>query len=56
MPELNAFQKSDDPQTLNLKKNIPIYIVYFTAWPDINGRVRFRDDIYQLDNALVSWF
>ena len=37
-------------------KTIPIYFVYFTAWPDPDGRVRFREDIYNLDNALTSWF
>lgn len=40
----------------HLNQTVPIYFVYFTAWPDETGRVRFRDDIYQLDNALVSWF
>lgn len=39
-----------------LKEPIPIYFMYFTAWPDSSGRVRFREDIYQLDNALTSWF
>ena len=35
---------------------IPVYFVYFTAWPDADGRVRFREDIYQQDRAMVSWF
>ena len=56
MHELNNFKKSNSTKKLNLNKHIPVYIVYFTAWPDKIGRVRFRDDIYQLDNALVSWF
>lgn len=35
---------------------VPIYFVYFTAWPDESGRVRFREDIYQQDAAMTSWF
>ena len=35
---------------------IPIYFVYFTAWPDSEGQVRFRKDIYQQDKALISWY
>ncbi|MDP0562897.1 MAG: L,D-transpeptidase family protein [Candidatus Endonucleobacter sp. (ex Gigantidas childressi)] len=43
-------------EKVSLNKIIPTYFSYFTAWPDESGRVRFRNDIYQLDNALVSWF
>ena len=39
-----------------LNQTIPIYFLYFTAWPDDSGRVRFREDIYQLDHAMTSWF
>ena len=56
MPVLNNYRQSETPQKIHLNKKIPIYIVYFTAWPDKTGRVRFRDDIYQLDNELISWF
>lgn len=28
---------------------IPIFIVYITAWVDDEGRVNFRDDLYQMD-------
>ncbi|MDD7805767.1 MAG: L,D-transpeptidase family protein [Endozoicomonas sp. (ex Botrylloides leachii)] len=39
-----------------LNKPVDVYLSYFTAWPDSNGRVRFRDDIYNYDEPLVSWF
>ena len=29
---------------------IPIFIVYITAWIDDEGRVNFRDDLYQMDS------
>ena len=47
---------SSETQKLKLKQEVPIYFMYFTAWPDDNGRVRFREDIYKLDNALTSRF
>jgi len=37
-----------------LKKKIPIYLTYFTAWVDDNGELNFRDDIYGLDEKLDS--
>ena len=49
--------KADSPTfTRKLGEDVPVYFTYFTAWPDAGGRVRFREDIYQLDNALTSWF
>jgi murein L,D-transpeptidase YcbB/YkuD len=39
---------------LALRKPVSLYFVYFTAWPDSKGRVRFRDDIYNLDAALLA--
>ncbi len=52
----NEGHRTDSTTKVTLEKQIPIYFVYFTAWPDAKGRVRFRKDIYQLDNALISWF
>ncbi|MCX7304800.1 MAG: L,D-transpeptidase family protein [Hyphomicrobiales bacterium] len=28
---------------------IPVYVAYFTAWPDKNGKVEYFDDIYERD-------
>lgn len=54
--ELNQGLTTSDTQKIRLKNSIPVYFMYFTAWPDASGRVRYRDDIYQLDKALTSWF
>lgn len=35
-----------------LKKKIPVYLTYFTAWADKDGNVAFFDDIYQRDQSL----
>lgn len=34
---------------VKLKQKLPIYIVYFTAWPDADGGVSFYQDIYRRD-------
>lgn len=34
---------------LNVKNKLPVYITYFTAWPDEQGRVQYYDDIYDRD-------
>ncbi len=39
-------------QYVTLKKTVPVYIVYFTAFVDGKGKLNFRDDIYDRDNKL----
>jgi murein L,D-transpeptidase YcbB/YkuD len=31
---------------------IPVYVAYFTAWPDADGKVQFFDDVYSRDMYL----
>lgn len=35
---------------------IPVYVAYFTAWPNADGKVQFYDDIYQRDMYLQRAF
>jgi murein L,D-transpeptidase YcbB/YkuD len=37
-----------------LKKKVPVYIGYFTAWVDRNGNINFYDDVYQRDESLIK--
>ncbi len=39
-----------------LKQKLPVYLVYFTATADSNGRVSFYDDIYGHDRQLASMY
>ncbi len=39
---------------VSLKKKIPVYIGYFTAWVDRKGELNFYKDIYQRDESLVK--
>lgn len=39
---------------VTLKKNIPVFIGYFTAWVDQNGQLNFRDDVYGHDKEMAE--
>ncbi len=32
-----------------MTRKIPVYVAYFTAWPDKNGKVEYFDDVYERD-------
>ncbi len=34
--------------------DIPVYLAYFTAWPDVNGVVHYYDDVYGRDDHLAE--
>lgn len=42
------------PTVYDLKKTIPVYIAYFTAWADEKGGIRFFDDVYGRDQKLAE--
>ena len=37
-----------------LKKEVPVFISYFTAWVDSEGLLNFRDDVYGHDKKLAK--
>ena len=39
---------------ISLKKQIPVYVEYHTAWIDDDGIVQFRDDIYGYERKLFN--
>jgi murein L,D-transpeptidase YcbB/YkuD len=41
-------------QYVTLKQPVPVFIGYFTAWVDRQGKLNFRDDIYGHDKKLAS--
>jgi len=44
---------SKDENTVKVPKKIPVYVAYFTAWPDSRtGTINYYDDIYQRDSYL----
>ncbi|MEL6948071.1 MAG: L,D-transpeptidase family protein [Pseudomonadota bacterium] len=38
----------------SLSTKLPVYVAYFTAWPDDAGRVHFYGDVYGRDKALLD--
>ncbi len=49
---ITAAMESGKEKFVTLKKTIPVYVVYFTAFVDQEGKLNFRKDIYQRDQAL----
>jgi len=39
---------------VTLKKPVPVFLVYFTAWVDKNGILNFRKDIYGHDEKMAT--
>jgi murein L,D-transpeptidase YcbB/YkuD len=52
--KVDAAMNAGKESTYVLKKRIPIYIAYFTAWADGNGNVAFFEDIYARDSKLAA--
>jgi len=52
--KIDSILETDKEFGILIKPTIPVYIVYFTAWVDSNGRLNFRDDIYDLDHQLAN--
>ncbi len=40
--------------SLKLDKPIPIYVSYFTAWPDQGGKVQYYEDVYARDASMLK--
>jgi len=50
--KIDAAMHSGKEQYVTLKKTVPVYLVYFTAFVDNMGKLNFRDDIYKRDDQL----
>ncbi len=46
-----ALKKSGERKDVSLKKPVPIYMAYITAWATEDGVVQFRRDLYQKDGV-----
>jgi L,D-transpeptidase YcbB len=45
---------SGENQTERVPGDIPVYLAYFTAWPDAQGNVRYYKDVYDRDAHLAK--
>jgi murein L,D-transpeptidase YcbB/YkuD len=45
---------TEETQTERVQGDIPVYLAYFTAWPDPQGNVRYYKDVYDRDARLAQ--
>ena len=50
--KVDSNTESKKSQTVKLAKPVPIFITYFTAWPDDTGRIRYFADLYGRDETM----
>ena len=51
---LRAAIDSGETRTVNLRRPVPVYLLYWTAWGGSDGAVQFRRDIYDRDAPLAA--
>jgi murein L,D-transpeptidase YcbB/YkuD len=51
LDRIEELKKSGERQDVRLKKPVPLYFVYITAWATEDGVVQFRRDLYQKDGV-----
>jgi murein L,D-transpeptidase YcbB/YkuD len=47
--QIDRLSDMDTEQWINLKRKIPVYVLYFTTWVDDDGTVRYHHDVYGID-------
>jgi L,D-transpeptidase YcbB len=52
--KIHEAMNSGNEQFVKLKDPVPVFITYYTAWVDENGKLNFRDDIYGHDKEVAE--
>lgn len=52
--KIKAAMNSGKETFVKLDQPVPVYITYYTAWVDGNGRLNFRKDIYDHDKEIIA--
>jgi murein L,D-transpeptidase YcbB/YkuD len=47
---------SGQNRAIQVPKKVPVYIAYFTAWPNKDGQVEYFDDVYGRDDYVLKAF
>jgi len=50
--KITEAMNSKKEQYVTLKDTVPVFICYFTAWVDRQGKINFRNDVYNRDSRL----
>ncbi len=48
---IDQIEKSGKTKTVRMKRNVPLHMVYLTAWATEDGVVQFRRDLYRRDGV-----
>jgi len=51
---INKAMFADKEKWVTLTPTVPVYITYFTAWVDREGKLNFRKDIYGHDQKMAE--
>ncbi|MBC7628104.1 murein L,D-transpeptidase [Ferruginibacter sp.] len=52
--KITAAMNKGVEQFVTLKTTVPVFIAYFTAWVDRQGKLNFRNDVYKRDSRLAK--
>jgi murein L,D-transpeptidase YcbB/YkuD len=52
--KINAAMNAGKERSVTLSERVPVFIVYFTAFVDRDGKINFRKDIYERDNRMAE--
>ncbi|MGO1691134.1 MAG: L,D-transpeptidase family protein [Halomonas sp.] len=52
--QMNSLLSGGSDRNVRLTQRIPVALHYLTAWPNAQGEVEFRPDIYRRDAALLA--
>lgn len=52
--KINEAMNSGKEKFVRVKDPVPVLIYYYTAWVDNEGRLQFRDDIYDRDKRMAG--
>ncbi len=52
--KIDSLMNMPKEKWVTLKKPLPVFLVYFTAWVDMNGVLNFRNDIYKHDEKMTE--
>ncbi|HEY9364983.1 MAG TPA: hypothetical protein VIQ00_17090, partial [Chitinophagaceae bacterium] len=50
--KINDAMNSGVEKYVKLKSPVPVFVSYYTAWVDEQGRLNFREDIYDHDKKM----
>ncbi len=51
--KIEEAMNAGEEKFVKVKKPVPVFITYYTAWVDQNGLLNFREDIYKHDEKLA---